>query len=115
MSRALGLLLALLTLTGSLLFALEQKQEPELTKEEQQKLAAEVQRLSEEVPRLYRAARFPEAEAKMRKILALNRRRYPLHQFPDGHPAMSTGLNSLAQVLWAQGKLAQAEPLYRQA
>ena len=115
MPRFLCIML-LLVLTGSLLAAQEPKQnEPELTKEEQAKLAAEALRLTKEGVQHYQAARLPEAEKAFRQALQLQQQLYPVARYPQGHPDLATSLNNLALLLYLQDRLAQAEPLFRQA
>ena len=113
MPRLLGVLLLLSALTGSLLLAQEPKKEPELTKEERAKLEAEAKSATEEGTKLYQAGRFPDAEARFRKVLEARRKLYPASKFPDGHPDLAESLNNLGLLLQAQNKFALAEPLYR--
>ncbi len=59
---------------------------------------------------LLNLARYNEAEPNLRKSLAIRRA-----ALPAGHPDIATGLNNLANLLYAQNKLAETEPLYREA
>ena len=116
MYRLLSLVLLLSTLTGSLLLAQAQKKnEPELTKEEQAKLAAEAERLKGEGMKFYQAARFSDAATKFRQVLELCRKLYPPARFPEGHPELAQSLNNLAFLLQAQGQYAHAESFSRDA
>ncbi len=57
----------------------------------------------------YRQGNYPEAE---KKFLAA---REQAHEFGPDHPDVATSLNGLAEVYRAQGRYAEAEPLYKRA
>jgi tetratricopeptide (TPR) repeat protein len=66
--------------------------------------------LASEGTRLYRRARFPEAESKLREALAIRRK-----VLGEQHPSTATSWNLLALSLAGQGKHTEALPLYRKA
>jgi CHAT domain-containing protein len=66
--------------------------------------------LYQKADREYRAQHLAEAEHGFRQAVALFRQLYPA-----GHSNLATSLNNLACVLQAQGRLSEAEPLFREA
>ena len=59
--------------------------------------------------KLYRQAKLLEATGRFRKTLELLRQAYPKAQYPQGHPDLAVGLNSLGVVLWLAGDLPAAQ------
>ena len=86
-----------------------------LTPEQKKELVAKLKELDAAGFKAYQARKLPEATKSFEEALDVARRLYPKGEFPDGHANLATGLNNLAVMHLAQGKLADAEPLYREA
>lgn len=82
-----------------------------LTPERRKELEAELKRLNETGDKLYYAGKLAEAAKNFAKRLDIARR---LHGDAD-HLEVVGGLNDLGIVLRSQGRLAEAEPIFRDA
>jgi CHAT domain-containing protein/Tfp pilus assembly protein PilF len=80
-----------------------------MTREQRQKLA-EAEGLYRELAALNRAAKYGEATARARRVLALRKEVLGEH-----HPDYALSLNNLAFLLNSQGDYAAARPFYEQA
>ncbi len=61
------------------------------------------------------AGKYSEATKSWEEALKLARQLYPKADFPDGHADLAACINNLAFLYSSQGKLADAEPLYKDA
>ena len=86
-----------------------------LTPEERKELDVKQRELNTAGVKHYQNGKYPEATKAFEESLGLARRLYPKNEYPDGHTNLVTSLNNLAFLLQAQGKLADAEPLLRDA
>ena len=71
---------------------------------------AQARRLRQQANKLYKDARFIEAEPLIRRALTIAER-----SFGKDHPDVARDLNNLATLLQATNRLAEAEPLMRRA
>jgi CHAT domain-containing protein/tetratricopeptide (TPR) repeat protein len=104
-----------LTLLLALAWAPAAPAQPLPAKEDGPALGARAAALSRQAVQLYQQGRLEEAVLRAREALPLYRRLYPPESYPQGHPALANGLNNLGTLLRAQGDLAGAEPLFREA
>ena len=86
-----------------------------LTAEERKELEAKRVELGAAGVKASQAGKYSEAQKAFEMALEVARRLYPKDEFPDGHAKLATSLNNLADLYEAQGKLADAEHLYRDA
>ncbi len=86
-----------------------------LTPSERQELEAKREELSSAGLRARQMGKYPEAQTAYGAVLEIARRLYPKDAFPDGHADLATSMNVLSLMLQNRGKLAEAEPLVRDA
>jgi len=86
-----------------------------LTPEERSELDAKAKALSDAGFKAYRTGQIYEAVQSFTDALLIARRLYPNDEYPDGHAELATSLNNLAGICQAEGRYADAEPLYREA
>jgi len=87
----------------------------ELTDEQREKLEKEAAELGVKAGRLYQDGQYAAATEVQEKVLACQRKLYPVDKYPGGHPDLADSLNALGFVLKARGEYAKAEPYYRDA
>jgi CHAT domain-containing protein/Tfp pilus assembly protein PilF len=80
-----------------------------------EKLARQAAQLHARSMECYRAGKFNEGVELMREALALRRKLYPEAQYPQGHPDLSSSLNSLGLLLQSLGQSEAARDYYDQA
>ena len=86
-----------------------------LTAAERKGLEAKWQELNKVGFKAYQARKYPEASKSYDEGLQVARRLYNESDFPDGHNNLAASLSSLAAAYQNQGKLAAAEPLFKEA
>jgi CHAT domain-containing protein len=86
-----------------------------LTSEERKRLEAEWEELMQTGVKQYREGKYTESQKSFEAALAVSRRLYPKDEYPEGHEILATSLNNVAVLLQAQGKLAEAERISRDA
>jgi len=86
-----------------------------LTPEERKALEAKLGEMNAAGFKAYQAGMTVEATKAFREALEIARRAYTEVEFPDGHINLAASLNNLAVLLKAQGRLAEAEPLLKDA
>jgi CHAT domain-containing protein len=111
MTRVLVGLVLGMTLAGGWCATAADDPPTELTPEQRKELEAQRKELTDALVQSYQADRLPEAAEAGKKALEIARRLYA----KQDHPVLAASLNNLAGVLWAQGKYADAETLYREA
>lgn len=85
-----------------------------LTADERKELDEKLKDRSAVALKHYQAGEFTSAHTAFEEVLAISRRRFPTDEFPNGHVDIANSLNNLALLLQVQGKLAEAEPYYRE-
>jgi hypothetical protein len=111
MTRVLAGVVLGLTLAGAGCATAADDPPKELTPEERNELEAQWKELNRAFGRSYRVGKLPEAAEAARKALETVRRLYPRQD----HPLLAASLNTLAVVLWAQERHADAETFFREA
>src|SRR6476620_3672591 len=86
-----------------------------LTPQERKELEAKRVELNTAAIKAFGEGKYPEAQKAFEDALAVARRLYPKDEFPGGHANLAVNLSNLAMLLQAQGKLAEAEPLSKEA
>ena len=86
-----------------------------LTSEERKELEAKRERLITAGVKAYQAGKYPDANASFEESLKLARKLYNTTEFPNGHALLAAGMNDLATLYQVQGKLFDAELLFKDA
>jgi tetratricopeptide (TPR) repeat protein/CHAT domain-containing protein len=86
-----------------------------LTPEERKELESKWRDVTIGAIKAYQAGNLSEATKASEEALRLARRLYNVKDYPHGHTNLATAMNNLAVLMRAQGKLAEAESLYKEA
>jgi CHAT domain-containing protein/tetratricopeptide (TPR) repeat protein len=84
-----------------------------LSAEQRKELEARWQELNTAGIKAYRAGMYPDAIKAFEDALNVARQLYNKAEFPDGHENLAAAMNNLASLYQAQGRLAAAEPLFK--
>ena len=104
-------------LTGVLLAVPVRADDPpkKLTPGERKELKAKSQAANAAGLKAYQAGKIDDAVRSVEEGLKIARRLFNPIEFPNGHRDLATAMNNLGFLYKAQGKLAAAEPLYKDA
>ncbi len=115
MNRYLSPVVGLLVCFGLAMPSPAEEPPGKLPEGAKKQLEAEFTQLNQAGLKAYQAGKYPEATKALEEALIVARRLYNRADYPDAHPNLATAMNNLASLYRAQGKLAEAEPLFREA